>query len=162
MTSENNFSGHPYLPMWPTKPFQPLRPVHPGHQPVRPVNQPIQPVQPVTSLAQPRPPPPPYPGGSTSSTNQLISGHQRKLIKNGQNWPDLDKQLSECLEQIKDLQDKNKQLKIDNQELRDLCCFLDDDRQRARKLAKEWQKFGRYTAKVMRQEVRFFMNNLSN
>ena len=62
------------------------------------------------------------------------------------------------MEQIKDLQEKNKQLKHDNQELRDLCCFLDDDRQRARKLAKEWQKFGRYTAKVMRQEVCFSEN----
>lgn len=41
----------------------------------------------------------------------------------------------------------------DNQELRDLCCFLDDDRQKGRKLAREWQRFGRYTASVMRQEV---------
>ena len=143
MTSENNFGGHPYLPMWPTKPLQPLRPVQ----------QPVQPS--IRPLVQPRPPPPPYPGGSaTSSTNQLISGHQKKLINNGQSWPDLEKQLSECPEQIKNLEDRHKQLKIDNQELRDLCCFLDDDRQRARKLAKEWQKFGRYTAKVMRQEVR--------
>ena len=39
------------------------------------------------------------------------------------------------------------------QELRDLCCFLDDDRQKGRKLAREWQRFGRYTASVMRQEV---------
>ncbi len=41
----------------------------------------------------------------------------------------------------------------ENQELRDLCCFLDDDRQKGRKLAREWQRFGRYTASVMRQEV---------
>ena len=44
-------------------------------------------------------------------------------------------------------------LQEDNQELRDLCCFLDDDRQKGRKLAREWQRFGRYTASVMRQEV---------
>ena len=35
----------------------------------------------------------------------------------------------------------------------DLCCFLDDDRQKGRRLAREWQKFGRYTAKVMKQEM---------
>lgn len=85
-----------------------------------------------------RPPPPPYPGPK---------------------WPDLNQQLSEALNQLKYLEEEKKRLQQDNQELRDLCCFLDDDRQRARKLAKEWQKFGRYTAKVMRQEVRFFLKN---
>lgn len=30
---------------------------------------------------------------------------------------------------------------------------MDDDRQKGRKLAREWQRFGRYTASVMRQEV---------
>lgn len=48
----------------------------------------------------------------------------------------------------------------DNQELRDLCCFLDDDRQKGRKLAREWQRFGRYTASVMRQEVSAYQNKL--
>ena len=99
--------------------------------------------------------PPPYP---VSSVNQLIN-HPRAAPKtvqqSGVGPPDLNEQLNDCLEQIKELQDKQKQMKHDNQELRDLCCFLDDDRQRARKLAKEWQKFGRYTAKVMRQEVSF-------
>ena len=142
--SENS-RGAPYLPMWPVKPLQPSRLVQPG-QPLRP--------------PQPRPPPPPYPAGAT---NQLIRPQNAPVPANPLNsapphWPDLNKQLSECLEQIKDLQEKNKQLKHDNQELRDLCCFLDDDRQRARKLAKEWQKFGRYTAKVMRQEVCFSEN----
>ncbi len=44
-------------------------------------------------------------------------------------------------------------LSRDNAELRDLCCFLDDDRQRGKRLAREWQKFGRHTARVMKQEV---------
>ena len=90
-----------------------------------------------------RPPPPPYPGP--------INGPNK--------WPDLNQQLSEALNQLKYLEEEKKRLQQDNQELRDLCCFLDDDRQRARKLAKEWQKFGRYTAKVMRQEVSLFMSN---
>ena len=51
-------------------------------------------------------------------------------------------------------------LQEDNQELRDLCCFLDDDRQKGRKLAREWQRFGRYTASVMRQEVSSYQGKL--
>ena len=49
----------------------------------------------------------------------------------------------------------------DNQELRDLCCFLDDDRQKGKRLAREWQKFGRYTAKVMKQEVTAYQDKLA-
>ena len=90
-----------------------------------------------------RPPPPPYPGPPPGGAAAAVVPK----------WPDLTQQLSEALNQLKYLEEEKKRLKQDNQELRDLCCFLDDDRQRARKLAKEWQKFGRYTAKVMRQEV---------
>ena len=46
------------------------------------------------------------------------------------------------------------------QELRDLCCFLDDDRQKGRKLAKEWQRFGRYTSSVMKSEVTVYQDKL--
>ena len=55
--------------------------------------------------------------------------------------------------ELRVLKETNQRLSDDNQELRDLCCFLDDDRQKGRKLAREWQRFGRYTASVMRQEV---------
>lgn len=48
----------------------------------------------------------------------------------------------------------------DNQELRDLCCFLDDDRQKGRKLAREWNRFGKYTASVMRSEVQAYQTKL--
>lgn len=62
--------------------------------------------------------------------------------------------------EIRSLKETNQHLNDDNQELRDLCCFLDDDRQRGRKLAREWQRFGRYTASVMRQEVSAYQNKL--
>lgn len=62
--------------------------------------------------------------------------------------------------EIRHLKEANQRLNDDNQELRDLCCFLDDDRQRGRKLAREWQRFGRYTASVMRQEVSAYQNKL--
>lgn len=58
------------------------------------------------------------------------------------------------------LQSAYQRLHEDNQELRDLCCFLDDDRQKGRKLAREWQRFGRYTASVMRQEVAAYQSKL--
>jgi hypothetical protein len=116
-----------YLPMW--------RPPPP------PAPKPPRPVTPASVMtAQVRPSaPPPYPG----------------LSRPGPPWPssDLSRQLNDCQAQNSVLEEENRRLKQDNQELRDLCCFLDDDRQKGRKLAREWQKFGRYTAKVMRQEV---------
>nr|CAG4650999.1 EOG090X06T3 [Simocephalus serrulatus]SVE94257.1 EOG090X06T3 [Simocephalus serrulatus] len=62
--------------------------------------------------------------------------------------------------EIKGLKSSYQRLQEDNQELRDLCCFLDDDRQKGRKLAREWQRFGRYTASVMRQEVASYQSKL--
>ncbi|XKL61437.1 hypothetical protein PGB90_008494 [Kerria lacca] len=69
-------------------------------------------------------------------------------------------QLRKMAAEIRSLKEANNRLNDDNQELRDLCCFLDDDRQRGRKLAREWQRFGRYTASVMRQEVSAYQNKL--
>ncbi|XP_022906324.1 coiled-coil domain-containing protein 85C [Onthophagus taurus] len=62
--------------------------------------------------------------------------------------------------ELRTLKEANQRLADDNQELRDLCCFLDDDRQKGRKLAREWQRFGRYTATVMRQEVSAYQHKL--
>ena len=72
---------------------------------------------------------------------------------------DLEGRVKECLELIAQLKEQNARLAQDNRELRDLCCFLDDDRQKGKRLAREWQKFGRYTAKVMRQEVRWTLSS---
>lgn len=69
-------------------------------------------------------------------------------------------QLRRMAAEIRSLKEANQRLNDDNQELRDLCCFLDDDRQKGRKLAREWQRFGRYTASVMRQEVSAYQNKL--
>lgn len=69
-------------------------------------------------------------------------------------------QMQSLLTELRSLKEANQRLADDNQELRDLCCFLDDDRQKGRKLAREWQRFGRYTASVMRQEVSAYQNKL--
>lgn len=62
--------------------------------------------------------------------------------------------------ELRALKEANARLIDDNQELRDLCCFLDDDRQKGRKLAREWNRFGKYTASVMRSEVQAYQNKL--
>uniref|UniRef100_G3SPY0 Coiled-coil domain containing 85A n=1 Tax=Loxodonta africana TaxID=9785 RepID=G3SPY0_LOXAF len=57
-------------------------------------------------------------------------------------------------------QDINQKLQEDNQELRDLCCFLDDDRQKGKRVSREWQRLGRYTAGVMHKEVALYLQKL--
>lgn len=78
----------------------------------------------------------------------------------GQSNRDAGRRLQNYLCEIRTLKESNQRLSDDNQELRDLCCFLDDDRQKGRKLAREWQRFGRYTASVMRQEVSAYQKKL--
>ncbi len=65
------------------------------------------------------------------------------------------------LHEIRVLQDLNKGLQNDINELRELCCYLDDDRRNCRRVAKEWQKFGRYTVTVMRSEVLSYSEKLN-
>ncbi|XP_027509579.1 coiled-coil domain-containing protein 85A isoform X1 [Corapipo altera] len=56
--------------------------------------------------------------------------------------------------------DINQKLQEDNQELRDLCCFLDDDRQKGKKVSREWQRLGRYSASVLHKEVALYLQKL--
>ncbi|CRL04251.1 CLUMA_CG017353, isoform A [Clunio marinus] len=69
-------------------------------------------------------------------------------------------QIQSLIAELRALKEANTRLIDDNQELRDLCCFLDDDRQKGRKLAREWNRFGKYTASVMRSEVQAYQNKL--
>ncbi|KHJ92946.1 hypothetical protein OESDEN_07152 [Oesophagostomum dentatum] len=62
--------------------------------------------------------------------------------------------------EIRMLKEDNKKLTATNKELRDLCCYLDDDRQKTRRLAREWQKFGRYSNQVMKQEMSIYQQRL--
>ena len=82
--------------------------------------------------------------------------------ENGVIVSDLNKKVTELQNEVRSLKDLNARLSEDNKELRDLCCFLDDDRQKGRKLAREWQRFGRYTASVMRQEVSNYQTKLKD
>lgn len=82
------------------------------------------------------------------------------MVNHGALMKEVNQRMQLHLSEIRGLKDINQRFQDDNQELRDLCCFLDDDRQKGRKLAKEWQRFGRYTASVMRQEVAAYQTKL--
>ena len=82
--------------------------------------------------------------------------------ENGVIVSELNKKVTDLQNEVRSLKDLNARLSEDNKELRDLCCFLDDDRQKGRKLAREWQRFGRYTASVMRQEVSNYQTKLKD
>ena len=92
-----------------------------------------------------------------------LETENRSLVsEHGNIMKDVNRKMQILLLEIRGLKDINQTLQDDNQELRDLCCFLDDDRQRGRKLAREWQRFGRYTASVMRSEVSAYQEKLKD
>ena len=66
------------------------------------------------------------------------------------------------LREVQILEEHNRSLQADLSELRELCCYLDDDRKKYRQVAKEWQRFGRYTVTVMRNEVISYSDKLKN
>lgn len=82
------------------------------------------------------------------------------MTDQGNLMKEFNKRMQVHLEEIRLLKDVNQKLQADLQELRDLTCYLDDDRQKCRKLAREWQRFGRYTASVMRNEVANYQEKL--
>ncbi|XP_034018522.1 coiled-coil domain-containing protein 85C-B isoform X2 [Thalassophryne amazonica] len=82
------------------------------------------------------------------------------MIEHGNMMKDINRRLQVHLHEIRTLKDINQKLQDDNHELRELCCFLDDDRQKGKKLSREWQRFGRYTASAMWKEVGTYMMKL--
>ncbi|XP_048829752.1 coiled-coil domain-containing protein 85C-A [Brienomyrus brachyistius] len=82
------------------------------------------------------------------------------MVEHGNMMKDVNRRLQVHLHEIRGLKEVNQKLLEDNQELRELCCFLDDDRQKGKKLSREWQRFGRYTASVMWQEVGLYQQKL--
>ncbi|VDM24312.1 unnamed protein product [Toxocara canis] len=92
---------------------------------------------------------------------QMMEVENRRLMSSqGQLVADTNKRVEMHMSEIKALKDELKSAQRSNKELRDLCCFLDDDRQKIRQLSNEWQKFGRYTSEVMKQEVRAYQKKL--
>ncbi|XP_068682673.1 coiled-coil domain-containing protein 85C-like [Montipora foliosa] len=91
---------------------------------------------------------------------QCEADRLKVMTDQGNIMKEFNKRMQVHLEEIRLLKDVNQKLQADLQELRDLTCYLDDDRQKCRKLAREWQRFGRYTASVMRNEVATYQEKL--
>ncbi|XP_040286104.1 coiled-coil domain-containing protein 85A [Bufo bufo] len=75
---------------------------------------------------------------------------------------EVNRRLQLHLGEIRGLKDVNQKLQEDNQELRDLCCFLDDDRQKGKRISREWQRLGRYTSGIMQKEVTLYLQKLKD
>ena len=84
------------------------------------------------------------------------------MVEHGNKMRDVNRSLQVHLHEIRSLKEVNQKLQDDNHELRELCCFLDDDRQKGKKLSREWQRFGRYTATNMWKEVGTYMMKLKD
>ncbi|XP_008310971.1 coiled-coil domain-containing protein 85C-B isoform X2 [Cynoglossus semilaevis] len=90
-----------------------------------------------------------------------VEGEKMNLmIEHGNMMKDINRRLQVHLHEIRNLKEINQKLQDDNHELRELCCFLDDDRQKGKKLSREWQRFGRYTATAMWKEVGTYVMKL--
>lgn len=83
------------------------------------------------------------------------------MVEHGNMMKDVNRRLQVHLHEIRGLKEVNQKLQDDNHELRELCCFLDDDRQRGKKLSREWQRFGRYTASTLWKEVGVYQHKLT-
>ncbi|XP_023862939.1 coiled-coil domain-containing protein 85A [Salvelinus sp. IW2-2015] len=82
------------------------------------------------------------------------------MLDHGNLIREVNRRLQQHLTEIRGLKDVNQKLQEDNQELRDLCCFLDDDRQKGKRVSREWQRLGRYSAGLMRKEVALYLQKL--
>ena len=58
-----------------------------------------------------------------------------------------------CIQNVKTSEQTNQQLISENNELRDRVSFLESGHRQCEQLAREWQNFGQYTAKVLKNEV---------
>lgn len=73
---------------------------------------------------------------------------------------DVNRRLQVHLLEVRSLKDMNQKVQQEKErlahekdELSGICCFLDDDREKAKKMAHEWQVFGRYATGVLQKEL---------
>lgn len=98
------------------------------------------------------------------SMEELIGMIERLKAKNGSLVYEnsvMNRDMNHHLANIQQLRQQNNQLMSENNELRNLCGLLEDERSRCRTLAREWQQFGNHMSRVMSQEVNNYSNKLS-
>ncbi|XP_031733625.1 coiled-coil domain-containing protein 85A-like [Anarrhichthys ocellatus] len=88
------------------------------------------------------------------------AGKRSAIVEHSNLMREVNRRLQQHLNEIRSLKDVNQKLQEDNQELRDLCCFLDDDRQKGKRVSREWQRLGRYSAGLMRKEMSIYLQKL--
>ncbi|ETE66707.1 Coiled-coil domain-containing protein 85B, partial [Ophiophagus hannah] len=114
------------------------------------------------------PPPPPPPSDALASEADLAGCSKEEIVRRLR-WEEAKKlaalvqlgwliqgvnqQLQEHLREIRELKAINGQLQAENCELRNLCCFLDEDQLKAKCLACHWQIFKHHVVQVLRYEV---------
>src|SRR5688572_10050821 len=101
--------------------------------------------------------------GSDELARLLKASEHEKLrltAEHSRMMKDVNRKLQGHVAETRGLQEANQRLQAENEELRDLCCFLDTSRQKDQRVVQEWQKFGRYTSDVMSSDVRTFQNKL--
>ncbi|XP_015194332.1 coiled-coil domain-containing protein 85B [Lepisosteus oculatus] len=103
-----------------------------------------------------------------SSKEELVARLRREeadkiaaLLQRGRLIAEVNRQLQGHLLEVRELKAVNQRLQQDNRELRDLCCFLDDDRLKAKRLAREWQLFGQHAARVLRDDLGGYLQKLA-
>lgn len=88
-----------------------------------------------------------------------LEARNRKLLyDNGTMTRDLNNHLS-SLQQIKQ---ENTRILSENDELRNLCCSLQEERTRCRTIAREWQAFGTHISRVIGHEITNYSNKLAH
>lgn len=75
------------------------------------------------------------------------------MIEHNNLMKEFNRMMESHLEEVRNLKETNMHYEQELNDLKDLSVFLDDDRKKCRRLAKEWQRFGRHTVSVMRSEV---------
>uniref|UniRef100_A0A7E4W1H6 Coiled-coil domain-containing protein 85A n=1 Tax=Panagrellus redivivus TaxID=6233 RepID=A0A7E4W1H6_PANRE len=91
----------------------------------------------------------------------LEAENRRLMSSQGQLVADANRRVEMHLNEIRVLREEAKSLRAANAQLQEICAFLDEDRQKNRQLSREWQKFGRYTSDLMKQEVTAYQQRLS-
>ncbi|XP_074596062.1 coiled-coil domain-containing protein 85 [Brevipalpus obovatus] len=87
----------------------------------------------------------------------LEAKNRKLLYDNGTMTRDLNNHLS-SLQQIKQ---ENTRVLSENDELRNLCCSLQEERTRCRTIAREWQAFGTHISRVIGHEITNYSNKLA-
>ncbi|XP_076816408.1 coiled-coil domain-containing protein 85C-like isoform X2 [Clavelina lepadiformis] len=86
--------------------------------------------------------------------------HKKLLLDRSRSMKDVNRKLQVHLLEVRGVREVNQRLVQEKElllkekdELAGICCFLDDDREKAKKVAREWQMFGRYATGVLQKEL---------